>query len=491
MYKKIIVLLLVALFSFAGINSAYAGDISKAKDTISEVFDYLLEYHKDNPEFDQLMEGAIWGMIDTLEDPYTVFLANDEVGEFVDTLNGNFKGVGIYLEGQNDYPRVLEVFPDSPAKAAGVMPGDIIIRVNGTDIKGLPLNSIIEKIKGPEGTEVNLLISRDEKELSFKIKRTTLTFTTVNSKVMDKSTGYISVDSFSPKTASEFRSALKSLIIKDITGLVIDLRDNPGGYLEAAVEMAEMLVKPGDLIVKTEYNDGSEEKYIAEKQDLSIKVPIIVVVNSGSASASEVFAGALQDHGIARLVGERTFGKGVVQNVIPLDGGGALKLTTAEYTTPKGRHLNKKGIEPDYLINTGDLQVPFALTLVQPQHQRIIKYTPDSDEVMVNEEKIKVSNRPFSKDKTVYLPLRFTFEALGYMVKWDESTGRILVKKDNDTLQLSVAGYPLYNGRIIKVGRSLYVEDGVSYITPELIGALGFSCEYVENQIVIKSKTGR
>jgi carboxyl-terminal processing protease len=368
------------------------------------------------------------------------------------------------------------------------MPGDSITGVNGRSVKGLPLNDIINTIKGPEGSEVELTVDRDGKEMTFKLKRAALTVASVNASIVGDHTGYIAVKTFGEKTAVEFREALDGLADQKITGLVVDLRDNPGGYLDSAVEMAELFVKPGNLIVKTIYNDQSADEYIAEKNDQKVDFPVVVLVNGFSASASEVFAGALQDNGAARLVGENTFGKGVVQKVIPLNEGGALKLTMAEYTTPSGRHLNRTGIKPDYTVITGDLQLPFARLVLEPGLQRVVRITPGSSEALVDGEKINMGKAATARDGTVYLPLRFVFEAMGGQVSWDGESGNITVKKGENSLLLLSGGQPLLNGNKIASGQNIVVEDDVSFVSMELLRAFGFSCTFDGKEVVLENK---
>lgn len=488
MSRKIFVAVLIFLFTLAGNGWALAADQDQSRKTVDEVFEYILKYHKDNPKVQQLVEGAIWGMIDTLEDPYTVYLAEDEVDQFVDAVNGNYQGVGIYMETQSDYPRVLEVFPDSPASEGGVLPGDIITGVDGKNIKGLSLNEIVGFIKGNEGTSVELTIARDGQEIVLKLKRAALTVSSVSSRVMGNSTGYIAVKTFGSNTAGEFKKALDGLAEQNITGLVVDLRDNPGGFLNAAAEMAELFLKPGDLIVRTIYNDGTGEDYVTEKNDDKVQFPVVLLVNQFSASASEVFAGALQDHGAAKLVGDNTFGKGVVQKVIPLEQGGALKLTMAEYTTPSGRHLNNIGIKPDYTVTTAELQLPFALHVLQPGQPRLVRISPGSKEALVDGEKISLKNEALVREGTVYFPLRFIFEALGCEVLWDAGSGSITVKKEGKSILIPDRGQPTLNGNKIESAGNLLVENDISYVPAEMLRALGFSCTFEGQEAVVEVK---
>lgn len=470
--RKLLVLLLAVLLVITGAGYGFAAEYpSDAKEAINEVFDYLIKYHKDNPGAKQLMEGAVWGMIQTLDDPYTVYLSKEEMKQFMEDISGDFSGVGIYLEARPDYPLITDVISDSPASEAGVKSGDLIKKVDGADVGKMPLNKVVERIKGPAGSRVKLVLEREGREISLEMKRAALSAATVSSKVIGNNAGYVSVKSFGVKTAQEFTNSLNEMKLKKITALVIDLRDNPGGYFNAAIDMAGHFLDKGKLVVSTKDYEGSVEHFSVTGNSKIVNVPVIILVNSGSASASEIFAGALQDNGAATVVGDTTYGKGVVQNLISLDKGGALKLTTSEYTTPKGRHINQQGLKPDYMVSTDELQLPFALKLLQPQQKRVLKFTPGSNEVLLDDEKIQVSSVPAIIGEMVYLPLRFTFEALGYVVSWEPESGDIVLNGQ---------------GRRIVIPRSGVIGEDVTYISTGLIDAMKINIKSLNGQIVIE-----
>lgn len=484
--KKLLLVLLTVLFVITGAGFVLAAESpSDAKETINEVFDYLVQYHKDNPGIKQLMEGAIWGMIDTLEDPYTVYLSKDEMKQFMDDMSGDFSGVGVYLEARPDYPLVTDVIADSPAEKAGIKSGDIIKKVDGADVRGVPLGKVVEKIKGPSGTQVELVVVREGAEIAFKLKRAAINASTVTTKVVGNNIGYVSVKSFGLKTPQEFRSALDEMTSRKVMGMIIDLRNNPGGYFKAAIDMAGNFLERGKLVVSTRDYEGTVEHFRVSEDLKLIKVPVVLLVDSGSASSSEIFAGALQDNRAAALVGDTTYGKGFVQNLISLDKGGALKLTTSEYTTPKGRHIHQQGLKPDYVVKTAELQLPFALRLLQPQQKSVIKYTPGNNEVIVDGEKIQFSNPSVISGKTVYLPLRFTFEALGYVVSWEQESGNIVMSRQGTTIVIPGDGHPTVNGREIKFSKGIIGED-ISYISTGLIEAMKINIKTTGGQIIIE-----
>lgn len=457
-----------------------------AKKAVNEVFEYISKYHIDGPKAEQLMEGAIGGMIDTLNDPYTEYLAREELNQFTDNLKGDYAGVGLYLAGGLEYPEVLEVFNASPAMKAGIMAGDKIRRVNGVDVRGWPLSSVVDKIKGPAETEVVLTINRNDSEIVYTLRRATLNVPSVESKIMSDRTGYICVKSFGSRTSEEFKATLKGLMSIGINGLVIDLRDNPGGYFHVALEMAEIFLKPGTPVVTTIDRNGHREGYLAGENKETVMVPVVILINSSSASSSEIFAAALQDNAVGTLVGENSYGKGVVQHIIMLETGGALKLTTAEYITPNGRSINNLGLRPDFEVLTRELQLPFALSILNPQSKKIV-FTPGSSEVMVSNEKITTFYKPFINNGTVYLPLRFTFEALGYTVSWKQEFGSIIVaKKDKKIIVPLITGSPVIDGKELLNGKPVYIEKGVSYMPIELLKALGVTCNQEGSMVIVE-----
>lgn len=469
-----------------GNSLVYASeDPAKARKTVLEVMEYLRQSHISHPQAETLVNGAIQGMIDTLEDPYTAYLTEEELKQLTDDLNGSFGGVGLYLEGRPDYPRVQEVFTNSPAEKAGMKAGDIIKKVDGTDIKGWPLASAVERIKGAVGTDVVLVIDREGAEIIVGLKREHLSVPTTESKIVGEKTGYIAVKSFGANTPKQFRTDLDRLLSKNITGLLIDLRDNPGGYLEAALEMAEIFVEPDTPILITRNYDGTVVKHLSEKGVKTVKIPAVVLINALSASSSEILAGALQDNGAVTLVGEKSYGKGVAQSIVKLSTGGALKITTTEYTTPKGRQVNNKGLAPDFEVLTRELQLPFALRILEPRTRQVV-FTPGGKEILVGGEKIQARNGVLAKEDGIYLPFRFTLEALGWVLSWDENTASITARNGNTKAVFPLNGISLINGREMKPGSSIYIEEGVSYIPLVLLEELGIKVSRTDSRIVVE-----
>ncbi len=323
----------------------------------------------------ELYYGSISGMVGALQDPYSVFFDPEYAKKFADELSGTFEGIGAEIGVKKNQLTVIAPLPDTPAEKAGLMAGDKIHAIDGVDTAGMFVDEAVSRIRGEKGTEVKLLIGRDSwteaKEIT--LVRNTIVVESVKwkmTKADGKRIGVITVSRFNEDTASGFSQAVRSLLLEDPDGLVLDLRNNPGGFLDTAVKMAGEWV-PNDVIVKEKISDGEDQDYRSDGGARLTDLRTVVLVNGGSASASEIVAGALQDYGKATVVGEQTYGKGSVQDYTEFDDGSALKLTVALWFTPKGRSIDKDGIAPDVLLqntpedfdNDQDPQLDKALEL--------------------------------------------------------------------------------------------------------------------------------
>lgn len=307
-------------------------------------------YYKPIKE-DVLIEGALKGMFNSIGDPYTQYMTPKEYESFTTETEGSFGGIGIQVTvDEKGVVTVVAPIEDTPGEKAGLKSGDKIVRVNGEDIIGLELNQVVEKMKGDPGTDVSLTIIRDGKEdyIEKKIVREIIRIKTVKSDILKENLGYLRITMFDRKTAEDFKEHLKSLKDKNIKGLIIDLRSNPGGLLNEVVEIADDLLGK-QTIVYTEDREGNKREEMSDEKN-KVDVPIVVLVNGGSASASEILSGAIKDTNAGTLVGTTTFGKGLVQNVEKLSDGSAIKYTSAEYFTPNGINIHGKGIKPDIVV---------------------------------------------------------------------------------------------------------------------------------------------
>jgi len=309
---------------------------------------------------EDFVRGAAQGVVSALNDPYSVLFSLEESKEFIQQLEGTFEGIGAELGIREGVPIVIAPLPSTPAEKAGLRSGDVILRVDGEDVTTLSLDKIIKKIRGEAGTKVTLsvipfgalnkksFIQSDIKEI--EIIRASIQIKTVETRDIDSRVGYIKISGFNADTVNDFIVTLREVMKKDIQGLIIDVRNNPGGFLDASVEIAGLWTGARPVVIEKGPTIG-EVSQIPRRKDAPLKgMPTVVLVNNFSASASEILAGALQDYELATIVGEKTFGKGTVQDLAELDDGSLLKLTIARWFTPKNRSIDKEGIEPDIVV---------------------------------------------------------------------------------------------------------------------------------------------
>lgn len=296
-----------------------------------------------------LEEGIYKGYIQGLEDPYSVYYNEEETKDLYETTEGEYSGIGAVLSQdlESGVITLVQIYEDSPAAKAGLKDNDILTKVGDIEVTGMDLSEVVTYIKGEKGTDVDLTVLRgeDAEEITVTATRDTVEAQTVKYEMLEGKTGYLSVSEFDSVTYAQYEEALNELTDQGMTGLIVDLRNNPGGNLNTVCEMLD-LVLPKGTIVYTEDKDGKRETATSDDEH-QINVPMVVLVNGNSASASEIYAGAIQDYGIGKIVGTQTYGKGVVQQIFDLGDGTSVKLTIAEYFTPNGRSIDGEGITPD------------------------------------------------------------------------------------------------------------------------------------------------
>ncbi|SCP95689.1 S41 family peptidase [Anaerobium acetethylicum] len=326
--------------------------ISKA-DRIMSIIDANFLNEADE---EQMIEGMYKGLVDGLEDPYSVYFDAEEYQSMMESTNGIYGGIGVTVsqDPETGIITLVKPFEGSPGMEAGILPGDILYKVNGEEVTGEDLSEVVAKIKGEEGTKVLLTIVREGEAdyIDVEVVRRQIEVPTIASKMLENNIGYIQIVEFDEVTPDQFKEALSSLEKQGMKGLVVDLRDNPGGLLSAVNEILDQFLAKG-LIVYTEDKNGKREEYLSDEEHQFNK-PLAVLVNGNSASASEIFSGAIKDYGIGTLIGTTTFGKGIVQTVVDLGDGTAMKLTISKYYTPKGNNIHGIGIEPDIALELDD-----------------------------------------------------------------------------------------------------------------------------------------
>lgn len=374
-------LLVVAVFSL-GFIAGNLNSISQAqgmgdKDQLYSAFEQAVDIISSryvdarDIEMPKLIDGAIKGMVDTLDDQFSGYLTAQNYNNFITGLSGDVEGIGVVIRTIEETGEiaVVSLIKGAAAAAAGVLPGDIFWEVDGKSVAGFDQNELASIVRGPAGTQVTIMFKRGEAFITFTITRVRFQVPNVESEVLDGNIAYVSLAEFNSRSRQQLEDAIRSLDINTRAGLILDIRDNPGGLLTSVVDISSLFIDKGVILYET-FGDGREEVFEANGRYLGIEVPIVLLVNEGSASASELLAGAFKDLNIGTLVGETTFGKGTVQTIEPLSNGGALRLTIARWLTPNRNWIHDFGIAPD-------VEVPYDFATdgadVDPQLDKAIE----------------------------------------------------------------------------------------------------------------------
>jgi carboxyl-terminal processing protease len=369
------IVLLIALFTAGvmvgkGLRDALSAESETYGDlkTFAEVLSLVQKNYVEETNSKDLVYGAIRGMLNTL-DPHSAFMSPEMYKEMQVDTKGEFGGLGIQIGIKDNRLTVIAPIEGTPADRAGILAGDVIIKVDEESTKEMSLMEAVEKMRGPKGSKVKLTIQREglEEPQVFELTRDIIKIESVKSKMLDDHIGYVRLSQFQEMTAKDLASALKKLKEEKMQSIILDLRNNPGGLLSSAVETSEQFIPPGRVVVSIRGRDPKKQtdEYRSSDRNPYDTYPMIVLVNEGSASASEIVSGALQDWGRAIVLGTQTFGKGSVQTILQLSDGSGLRLTTAKYYTPKGRSIQNVGITPDIIVKPapvkGPVQAPPAL----------------------------------------------------------------------------------------------------------------------------------
>lgn len=425
--KLLFASLITGLFlNIASANAAKNNDEEVNTYELLNLFGEVLERTKVSYVEDvtdkKLIESAINGMLTAL-DPHSSYLDADSFNYMSEQTKGKFGGIGIEITMDNGLVKIVSPIDDTPGAKAGIKAGDYITHIDGETVVGLSLNEAVSKLRGKVGTKVQLSIRRiNSKPIELTIKRQEIKIQSVKSEIKENSIAYIRISSFTEDIDSAVKEAInkaKKELKNDFLGIVIDVRNNPGGLLDQAVEVSDLFLEKGEIVSTRSRNESDTIKFMATEGDIAKDVPIVVMINEGSASASEILAGALQDHHRAIVLGEKSFGKGSVQTVIPLGDFGAMRLTTARYYTPSGRSIQAKGIEPDVEVKPAEVKEfeSYALNLSEADLNNALKN--DNTE----EEKSTQKNKKSKEDLADYQLVRALdlVKALGLYYKSDRN----------------------------------------------------------------------
>ncbi|GBE06086.1 MAG TPA: S41 family peptidase [Nitrospirae bacterium] len=360
--KQLVLWIMVIAIAFAGVfiarftveSVSAEGEPYKEVKTFAEVLSLVKKNYVDEVDNKEMIYGAIKGMLNAL-DPHSSFMPPEMFKEMQISTKGEFGGLGIQISIKDGILTIIAPIEDTPAYRAGVKAGDKIIKIDGESTKDMSLNDAVTKLRGKKGTSVTITISRKDlqKPKDITIVRDIIKIKSVKSRVIDETIGYVKLTQFQERTAADLKKVMRELRKQELEGFILDLRNNPGGLLNVSIDVASQFLPPDTLVVYIKDKSGERLEYRTRNRSLEFDYPMIVLVNGGSASASEIVAGALQDWGKAVILGTQTFGKGSVQTVIPLSDGSGLRLTTARYYTPKDRSIQATGIEPDIVVSQG------------------------------------------------------------------------------------------------------------------------------------------
>ncbi len=395
--------------------------------TFTEVFAKIKNDYVEDVDDRKLLEDAIRGMLAGL-DPHSTYLDKDSYKELQEGTTGEFGGLGIEVGQEDGFIKVISPIDDTPAQKAGVQAGDLIIKLDDTPVKGLSLNEAVDRMRGKPGTKIKLTIIRngEEKPLEITITRDVIKVNSVRSNTLEPGYGYLRISSFQANTGKDLHKELDKLKQdnnNNLKGLILDLRNNPGGVLNAAVEVSDMFLDKGLIVYTQGRIKDSDLRFNAKPVDDASDIPLVVLVNEGSASASEIVAGALQDHKRALIVGQKTFGKGSVQTILPMTNEAAVKLTTARYYTPSGKSIQAEGITPDVVIDK------LAVKKVEDDGNGIVKEA-DLDRHLEN---VNIEDKPIT-----------------------EQDPELKDQEDKDNIPLSISDYELYEALNVLKGMAIF-----------------------------------
>ena len=366
---------LIFNLSYSSSSRGNENNIYKKIDLFSEVLDKVKKEYVEDIDQSEVMDAAINGVLQSL-DPYSAYMSPSMYKEMATETSGEFGGLGIEVSMEAGVVKVISPIDDSPASKAGIKAGDYIVKINNIQVQGKSLTEAVELMRGPIGSEINITIRRVgvKKALNFKIKRAVIEVASVKSEIKNNNIGYIRLTSFNENSSDQVKNKINTFKKKNIEYYILDLRNNPGGLLSQAIKISDFFLDKGEIVSTKSKKDSENRRWFAKKGDILDGKTFVVLINYGSASASEIVAGSIKDHKRAILIGERTYGKGSVQSIIPLKNDGAIRLTVSKYYLPSGDSISDVGVMPDFeiseenenfRINTEtDNQLNFAIELL-------------------------------------------------------------------------------------------------------------------------------
>jgi len=444
---------------------------------VEEAAYYLANFHVKELDLKALPKTSMDELLKAVDDPYVEYMEPQKFQRFTESLDGSFGGVGIQIEKRGDYITVIAPVKNTPAYQAGLKPGDRILAVDGNSLVGASTETAISLIRGKPGTKVTLTLDREGEVFQVTLERALIKIRGTEWKVLEDSVGYLRLATFGKSTPAEVDQALAELTNQGIKSLIVDLRSNPGGLLAAVIEIAGNFLPQGAPVVHVRGRDG-QESFPAKGKGIAI--PLVVLVDGGSASGSEILAGAIQDYNLGAIVGTNTFGKGSVQTLFELSNGGVLKMTTAKYVTPVGRLIEGVGLLPEHQVAGADNQLAYALGLLGRGRSRQVVLTIAGKEAEVAGRKVALETPPFIRQDRAFVPLRFVSESLGAVVNWEQESQKATIFLGTDKITLAPGRQTaLVNGKEKTMDVSSILEKGRIYVPIRFVAeVLGSKVEW-------------
>lgn len=468
---SLLLILFLSIIPGALVNASEAAPLEEIKELVKENYAGVLEE-------EVLKLDTVEKLFSGLGDLHSSYMSPKEFEDFKIASSQEYAGVGMQLLLKGDYLEVTNVFPNTPAEKAGVLPGDLVYSVNGEPMKGLNQDEIVNLIRGKKGTSVliGFLRGGNDEPLLFSLTRENIHLEVLESRLLEPEIGYISLSNFTPTSGAEFKQLLFEMKFKGIKGIVFDLRQNGGGYLTSALDIGSLFTGIGDPLLHVVDRDDDRATY--QSLTVAIDLPVVVLVDEGSASASEIVAGIVRDSGAGWLVGTTTFGKASVQTVFPLSNGGAVKLTTARYLTPSEYDLNGVGLVPDKIIENREEQLEAAWAFLKEKLKKmpsryagVLKIS--SEGAFWNNEEVALNPVPFEEKGQILVPIRSMGELFGLNIYWDGTKNQVKASNDERMFLLTPGEKKgLLNGQAYELGAIPIIKEGRFYLHVRDLAAL-------------------